>query len=128
MYLDALALYCEDQAITATADSTNAIDHSVANPIGDELVEVFGVVTETFATLTSLTAALETDDNDSFSSGTDVLTSGAVAAATLVKGYEFSLGMLPKDQVERYTQMKFTVGGSNATAGKVTFGLRAGRR
>ena len=62
MITDKLLRVSEDQAVTATAVSTNTIDLGVARDIGEgmDLYMVF-TVTETFATLTSLTIDVITD-------------------------------------------------------------------
>jgi hypothetical protein len=82
-------------------------------------------VTENFATLTSLTVTIETDDNEAFSSATTIATTQAVPVASLTAGYIFQITALPIRLTERFVRLRYTVGGSNATAGKITAGIPA---
>lgn len=117
MILDADLLFSNQQAITATAESTNTLDLGVAgDAIGQELT-IHVVVDTTFATLTSLTVSLETSADDS--TWTTVLSGPAIAAASLTKGANIFCVRVPQG-LSRYVRLKYTVGGSNATAGKVT--------
>jgi hypothetical protein len=78
-------LYSDDQAITATAASTNVIDHGApgtwvhaSTPIVDDKgtsMICLGIqVTEDFDNLTSLDITFETDDNAAFSSAKVIYT------------------------------------------------------
>lgn len=136
---DAAGLFSENQAITATAVSTNSIDFgaagtpvgaagAVVGDLGLSEINIFAVVTEAFATLTSLKIAVEMDDNSSFSTPTILVESEVVAAATLVKGYKFRIpATIPEGATERYVQLRYTVAGSNATTGKIYAGVVASR-
>ncbi len=128
MILDKQNLLSDDQAITASAASENIIDLGVARDIGKGTPIPFEVqVTEDFATLTSLTVALQVDDNASFSSAKTVISSAAIAAADLVAGYKFNIGeYVPRGTDERYARLYYTVAGSNATAGAITAGVSMG--
>ena len=87
MITDALLRLSTDQAVTASAVSTNTIDLSQARDIGEgkPLYMVF-TITETFATLTSLAFNIVTDDNASLGSPAVIntvsvtLASGGLAA------------------------------------------------
>ena len=117
MILDADLLFSNKQAVTATAESTNTLDLGVAgDAIGQELT-IHVVVDTAFATLTSLTVSLETSANNS--DWTTVLSGPAIARASLTKGASIFCVRVPQG-LSRYVRMKYTVGGSNATAGKVT--------
>ena len=117
MILDADLVFSSKQAVTATAASTNRIDLGVAgDAIGQELT-IQVVVDTVFATLTSLTVSLETSANDS--DWTTVLSGPAIARASLTKGANIFCVRVPQG-LSRYVRMKYTVGGSNATTGKVT--------
>lgn len=135
MLFDSTNLFSDAQAITATAVSTNVIDFGAtdtpkhaANAITRDIgkgTPVFvrvQVVTD-FADTGSdstLTVTVQTDDNDSFSSATDLIsaTSGANPAA----GYVFPLLVLPRG-IERYVRLNYTVANGNFSAGAVTAGL-----
>lgn len=117
MILDADLLFSNKQAVTTTATSTNEIDLGVAgDAIGQELT-IHVVVDTAFATLTSLTVSLETSANGS--TWTTVLSGPAVPRASLTKGANIFCVRVPQG-LSRYVRLKYTVGGSNATAGKVT--------
>lgn len=137
---DAGGIFSDHQAVTATAVSTNSIDtHAMGTVVGAtgaltfdlgvSDIQILVQVTEAFASLTSLTVTLEMDDNSSFSSPTTIATTPAVLAATLVAGYRFPAftPTIPEGAIERYIQLKFTVAGSNATAGTIFAGIVAAR-
>jgi len=138
MLLDENTLFSEDQAVTATAASTNYMDLGAPATVPGApaaLVRLIGganeiplhvQVTEDFASLTSLTVSIEVDDNTSFSSARTVAATAAIPVAELVAGYITSLTVLPHTIDERYMRLKYTVGGSNATAGKVNASIAAG--
>lgn len=131
MMLDANTLFSDDQAVTATAASTNYMDLKAANTppggsatlghkIGGALdIPLLVQVTTAFATLTSLTISIETDDNASFSSAKTVASTHAIPVADLVAGYIAPLVVIPHTVAEQYVRLKYTVGGSNATAGAI---------
>lgn len=135
MIFDKQGLFSDDQAITATAVSTNYIDlGAVGTPVHaagavprdlgyGHMIPIRAQVTEAFNTLTTLTLTVEMDDNSSFSSATTVWTSTAVALASLVAGYQFSLNNVPIKITERYVRLRYTVGGSNPSTGKITAGI-----
>lgn len=124
MLLDHTLVLSEAQAVTASAASTNIVDQKAAGDAYGALWVVAKVVDDDFATLTSLTVGVQTDDNTSFSSPKTLASSGAVAAAALTEGEFICCFRLPAD-CERYIRLYYTVGGSNATAGKVTAFLTA---
>lgn len=138
MILSAQQLFSDDQAITATAVSTNVIDLGVrGTPYGAAAalngdvgkgtkIPLLVQVTEDFATLTSLTFTVEVSANSDLSSSTVLYSSGAVAAASLVAGYQLPIDVVPKGANARYLGIRYTVGGSNATAGAVTAGIAMG--
>jgi hypothetical protein len=136
MIMDASLLFSDSQAITATAASTNVVDLGATGTIygaGAAIVRDIGpgeraplvvTVTETFNTLTSLTISIETDDNSGFSSATTVWTSPAYTLAQLAIGAKYLLpDVIPVGVNERYVRLKYTVGGSNPTLGKITAGV-----
>lgn len=117
MILDADLVFSNKQAVTTTATSTNEIDLGAAgDAIGQELT-IHVVVDTAFATLTSLAVSLETSADGS--TWTTVLSGPAVPRASLTKGANIFCVRVPQG-LSRYVRMKYTVGGSNATAGKVT--------
>ena len=123
MFLDKENQFSSAQAITATAVSTNIIDLGDAkdHAVG-QMLPLNVMVVANFASNTSLTVALQTDDNSGFSSATVVSQTGAVPVATVVAGYTFTLAV-PFEGLERYIRLNYTIGGSNASAGAITAGF-----
>jgi hypothetical protein len=116
MYVDKFLEFSRNQALTAKAASTNVIDLGVDHDIGrGEPMAVtihVGVSASANDGNETYTFTLQTDDNSSFSSATN-LTSITVAAADLVAGYKFFIGV-PKAN-ERYLRMNYTLGGTTPT-------------
>jgi len=135
MLADALTLFSDSQAVTASAASTDYIElgatgtpalnsTALVRDIGKgNKVKIRIQCTEAFATLTSLKVAVQTDDNSSFSSAATALETEAILAATLVAGYVFNIEYLPRRTNERYVRLYYTVAGSNATTGKIWAGV-----
>jgi hypothetical protein len=126
-------LYSDDQAITATAASTNVIDHgapgtwvhstvALVDEKGTSYIPLAIQVTEDFDNLTSLKIALETDDNAAFSSATEVY-SETILLADLVAGKKSAVRKIPYNTDEQYTRLYYTVTGSAPTQGKITAGI-----
>jgi len=116
-------MFSDEQAVTATAASTNVIDFGAdLGNIGDgQSVRVYAQVVVDFATLTSLTVALQTSAVEG-SGYYAVLTGPTVVLADLVAGKVVLEATVPKDMLQ-YCRLYYTVAGSSATAGKVTAGL-----
>lgn len=119
---DAQLQYSAAQALTATAVSTNIIDHTVDGNlgIGNPMVVVVFVDVALDATTgdETYTFKLETDDNSGFSSATQVggtvtMTRGAAA------GTRYVLSVPPDTTMERYSRLTYTLGGTTPT-GTVT--------
>lgn len=121
MYVDALLLVSDAQALSATGFSTNTIDLSSVSPardiaVGEQMgwgitVDVAadtssGDETYTFQAVQSANANL---------SSPDVLAQIAIARATLVAGYGFFLPY-PEGQItKRYIGLQYTLGGTTPT-------------
>ena len=120
MNIDAKLIFSEEQALVATADSTNTVDlFNTTHGSGGPLWLVI-IVTESFVTATSYEFELEDSaDDSSFASLTVPITTGAVAVATLVAGYTAMKVPLP-DSLRRYSKLVCTEVGSTGTAGKIT--------
>ncbi len=140
MIVDNTLVLSDHQVITATAASTNLINwlavglpygwvaaRTVDRGEGFRDIPLLVEVTEVFATLTSLTVSVETDDNAAFSSAATPWTSPAIPVATLVAGYRLPiLARIPAGIREQYMRLKYTVTGSNATTGKIFAAVVAG--
>lgn len=135
MIFDATLLFSNAQAITASAASTNQIDlGATGTPYGAIAaitrdisrgmpVPIRIQVVQAFNTLTSLTFALQTDDNSGFASPATNWTSPAIPLASLVVGYVVALEYLPRYTNERYLRLNYTVAGTNPTLGQITAGI-----
>lgn len=131
-------LYSDNQAITATAASTNALDHlaaltptngaaAVEKDLGKgNPVPISVRVTEAFNTLTSLIITMETSGTTGFTSAATVYTE-TVPLADLVVGKDLNMRFIPKGTGQRYTRLKYTVSGSNPTTGKIHAGVVCGQ-
>lgn len=130
MLQDKIMMFSIDQAVTASADSTYYIDRGeIVNGEGKQLT-VNVVVTEDFATLTSLTVELYKTSTTASSGGTVVASTGAVPVASLKKGTRIPIHIeIPfinpddADNDETNLILHYTVAGTNATTGKVTAGI-----
>lgn len=131
MIFDQQTLLSDAQAITATAASTNVID---LGPIKTGIVRDIGKgkaiplriqVVEAFNTLTSLTIALQVDDNEAFGSAKTVW-SQVVALADLKAGKVISPEWIPRGTDERFMRLNYTVTGTAPTLGKITAGVVMG--
>lgn len=139
MLLDNQALFSDQQAITATAVSTNFINLGVPGtppaapaPVkqdvgGGNQIPVLIQVTEDFAGGTSVQVNVEMDDNDAFSSAKIVAASPVIALADLVAGKVFPITVIPQGADEQYMRLNYTVVGTH-TAGKITAGVSAGNQ
>ena len=120
--MDAQTLFSDDQAVTATAYSTNIVDLGTEPQASGSLRTVMAVITETFLTLTSLQLVLT---HCATEGGTyTVLVEGPVitlASGGLAAGESYELP-IPKD-AHQFVKMQYVVGGSSATAGKVKSGI-----
>jgi hypothetical protein len=118
MIRDALLNFSEDQAVTATAVSTNVLDIGLADPnMGAGLPKQIEVrVEDDFATLTSLQVVVQDSaDNSTFAA---ILEGPVVLLADLVSGARILTTRLP-DVHRRYLRLNYVVAGSDATAGSV---------
>lgn len=118
MYIDKLLQVSSEQAVTASAASTDVIDFGQPNPdIGmtnianmvitvDEAATAAGAATVTFSIQDSA-------DNSSFA---DVAVTAAIGKATLVAGYQHVIPMPTK--LRRYCRVYYTVATGPLTAGK----------
>lgn len=127
MRIDLFNQFSDAQAVTATAISTNVIDaNHVSNAlkdqgVGGEPLYLRIQIDEAFATATSVTFTLESDDNASLSSATTHWSSGVVLIAALTVGAVVATIRVPEAATyQRYVGLRYTIGGSSATAGKVT--------
>lgn len=118
MFIDKTLQVSNEQAVTASAASTDVIDFGQANPdIGmtdicnmvittDEAATAAGAATVTFSVQDSA-------DNSTFA---DVAVTTAIGKATLAAGYQHVIPMPTK--LRRYCRVYYTVATGPLTAGK----------
>lgn len=123
MILDKDNLFSEDQAVTATAASTNVIDLGVDRDIGNgEPIEVLVAVPVAFTGTGTLAVELQTDDVEGFASPTVIQKSGELAAADLAAGNQVFKVRVGRE-TQRYVRLNYVVTGTAFTAGQLTSGL-----
>jgi hypothetical protein len=110
MYIDAQQQYSAAQALVATAVSTNAIDHSKDRNlgIGNPLVVVVSVGVSAAGGGT-LTITLQADTTSAFGAPVTVATTTAIAAATLVAGYQLIIPVPPDLLMDRWSRLNYTM-------------------
>lgn len=126
MLIDKALQVSNEQAVTATAASTDVIDFGQTNPnIGmngynsmvitvDESATAAGAATVTFALQDSA-------DNSSWA---DVAVTAAIGKATLVAGFQHVIPMPTK--LRRYCRVNYTIATGPLTAGKFSAQVVAG--
>ena len=137
MILNKNLILSENQAITATAISTNVISWEavraapyeaagITRNLGDGTdIPMLLQITEAFNTLTSLTITFESADNAALSTNAIVMaTTGAIPLASLILGYRPLMSrIIPHGQMKDFCGFRYTVTGTNPTLGKVTAAL-----
>lgn len=114
MIFDAYNLYSDAQALTATAASTNLIDHGSDRNIGvgEGMVVMLSldVAADAGSSNETYVVALETDDNSSFSSAV------TVGSATITRGDAagtvYYIPLPPSTSMEQYSRLNYTLGGT----------------
>lgn len=124
MITDDLLRLSEDQAITATAVSTNTIPLSVARDIGEgkPLYMVF-TITQAFNTLTSLDFGILIDDDEALGSPTTLATKNVTLASGDLAIKKQHVIQIPPQFASlglAYLGASYTVNGSNPSTGKIT--------
>jgi hypothetical protein len=122
MIFDKENMFCEGQAITATAASDNVIDMGQDNTGRGERVELFIQAVEGFAATgeATLTVALQDCDTEG-GSFADLQSTSAIPKADLEAGYRVKLS-LPAEH-RRFLRLNFTVATGPFTSGMITAGL-----
>ena len=137
MIFSAQQLFSDDQAITATAVSTNVIDLGVPGtpygavaPLNQDIgkgnkVCFLAQVTEDFDNATSVQVTIETGATTAL--GTAVL-SETILLADLVAGKQSVIQVLPTQLTERYLGVRYTVVGTAPSTGTITAGITMGNQ
>lgn len=116
MYVDALLLLSDAQALTATGNSTNVIDLGNTTPrrdisAGEPMALAVGVDVAAVGTGTYSFAVIQSDNADL--SDPDVLASREVAAGQLSVGSVHQLPIPPGSITKRYLGATYTLGGTS---------------
>lgn len=140
MITDATTLFSDNQAITATAASTNVIDlGATGTPSGSSValsrdigksaeIPLLLEVTEAFNNLTSLAVAVQVATDAAFTTPVEVATrTYLLAELTLGKRLGFP-AEFPEGTNLRYVRMRYTVTGTAPTTGKIWAGVVASRQ
>ena len=126
MILDSQNIYSDSQAVTASAGSTNQIDHGplASGNLGRDLgtgQRLYLVVSVTVAFTdagsdSTVTASLQVDDNAAFASPTTAVTLPVFAALSAAGSTK--VGALPPFDVdEQFSRVFYTVANGNLTTG-----------
>lgn len=135
MILDKLNMFGTDQAVTATAASTDVIDMGVAQDLGvgdDPALKVICQITETFTAAGAATLVAAIQGSVDNSAWTTMAQTGTIAVADLTVGRNILTIDLPSliagQALPRYLRMNYTVATGPMTAGKITAGLNLDRQ
>lgn len=132
MIIDSSLELSANQAITATAKSTETLDMgamgttaygpsrvTLQQHLGRGIcVPLLVQVTEDFAGLTSLTVQIRQSASSAMAAPT-VLLSQEVPVAKLKTGFKLNIDKLPAEITQRYVDLNYVVTGGPATAGKI---------
>jgi hypothetical protein len=137
MIIDTSLVFSNQQAVTTSAPSTNAIDLGatgtpfaatipLVRDIGDgHPTEISVSVAQTFTGLTSLQISVQTSPDSVNWTTVDI--GNVVPAASLVAGYLFKVPKIVQEASSRYLQLYYTVNGT-ATAGAINASIVANRQ
>jgi hypothetical protein len=116
-------IFSSDQAITASADSTNVIDCQstpTLRDLGIRPMYVEVIVTEAFNTLTSLDIFVRSDSTTNLDTSETTHSTRNILLAALTLGARFVIALSPGQNYERYLGLEYVVNGSNPSTGKLT--------
>lgn len=113
-----------DAGYTTSADAPSGITKDLGKGVP---VQLLCQITETFTSggAATLQVDLETDDNESFSSATVLMSSPTYALASLTAGTQLLPEFVPYGG-EQYYRVKYVIATATTTAGKVTAGITTG--
>ena len=133
-------LFSDDQAITASADSTNVIDLGVpGTPYGGKAplhqdigkgaeIPILAQVTEDMTAAGAATLVINVSTGATTALGTTIASVGPIAVADLVAGYQMAIQVLPNQITERYLGLEYVVATGPMTAGNITAGITMGNQ
>lgn len=126
MILDTQNLFSDDQALTATAVSTNVIDLGAGGTpaigssalgrqigLGEPVEILIQLVVDSGGTSPTLDVDLQQDTVENFASATVIASAPQIAGGSA--GDRASINWVPKEQSERYLRLNYTLGGTTPT-------------
>ena len=118
MFIDKALQVSNEQAVTASAASTDVIDFGQANPdVGmTDLCSMVITTDEAAAAAGAATVTFSVQDSADNATFADVAVTPAIGKATLVAGYQHVIPMPTK--LRRYCRVHYTVATGPLTAGK----------
>ncbi len=131
--------FSDDQAITATAISTNVLDlglpgtpQGAFGPLNQDIgkgnmIPILVQVTEAFNTLTSLTITIEVSAAAGLTSPV-VLATETILLADLVVGKQMFNQVIPNGADKQFLGVRYTVTGTPPTLGKIQAGITMGNQ
>lgn len=134
MILDRQNMYSYNQAITASAVSTDVIDLGAEMWTGyagtDREIAMEVVVTETFlaAGAATLTMTFESSKTENFASVKQHYSSAVIPKADLVLGKRITMSMKIPPDAQRYSRLNYIVATGPFTAGKLIAALTPSRQ
>jgi len=134
MILDRQNLFSLNQAITASAVSTDVIDLGpemwAGNAGSDREIPIELTVTETFtsAGATTLQIELQSSVNEAFSVPIKHKLTDVIAKADLAVGKVLTKAIAIPPDVKRYVRLNYVVATGPFTAGKITAGVTSSRQ
>lgn len=140
MIFSAQQIFSDDQAITASADSTNVIDLGVAGtPFGAQAalnddvgkgnpIPILAQVTTAMTAAGAATLVINISTGATTALGTTIASVGPIAVADLVAGYQMAIQVLPNKITERYLGIEYVVATGPMTAGNITAGITMGNQ
>ena len=140
MIFSLFQLFSNDQAVTATANSTNVIDlgapgtpYGGAAALNQDIgkgskVPLTVQVTEDFTTSAGMTALIIALETGSTSALNTIIASQTILIADLVAGKQINLDFLPNGIVERYLGLSYTPVTGDADGGAITAGISMGNQ
>lgn len=127
MYLDAQNTFSREQAVTASAASTDVIDLGSARAIGvaGKPLDILVTVTEAALAAGAATVVFALEESADNSTYTSLVSTTAIGKADLVIGKQIPL-RIPANQSKRYLRVYYTVATGPLTAGKFSAGVVEG--
>lgn len=113
-------IFSDEQVLTATAESTNVIVVPAKKIVNDLYLEVSVQTALTSSGSSTLVIALQSDTTAAFGSPTTVVTTAAIAKASLTTNTVVYLVKIPPSALEGFLRIYYTVAVADFTAGTIS--------